>query len=566
MAQTTPTVFPLLHTQKFLPYVDSSLPAPSRTISSSGDAAVVNLAYNDWLSKDQIVRVFLASTLMEEAMAVIIGCRSSADVWSTLATTFNQQSKARELRLKDELQFIKKVPKDFELGFNYCSNNVRVRSFNIRAKICVPADDPLDDDDESEIVEKPFRFPSLSSSTNVTYLGHHAGYVRLLNSTKGRARMFYYFFEARQNKKTAPVVVYITGGPGCSGSLSLFYANGPFHLTHDLSLVWNDYGWDKVASILFVDQPIGTGFSYSTKETDIPTTSEEAAVHFYDFLQVFFKKHPEYADNDFYITGGSYAGHYIPAFAAQGLVIGDGWINSGVQTASDPDYAKNMTLINQSQYNKLIPLVSECLDKVKHVCGNGTHYNRTACGQAYLDCNIIFDTIVNSKPGLNPYDIRKKCEKSNDDLCYDFSNVGRFLNQKSVKRALGVDERMEFASCSNAVQNAMLGDEMRNLAVYIPELLDDGIKLLLYVGEYDLICNWLGISQSVHEMQWSGHNGFNTTDYVPFLVDGAEAGSQKSYGNLTFLKVYDAGHAVPMDQPKPALEMLGRWMQGHIPL
>ncbi|KAL3648881.1 hypothetical protein CASFOL_005284 [Castilleja foliolosa] len=104
-------VYPLLYTQKILPYVDGSLPAPSRTLSSSDDAAAVNPTYVDWLSKDQIVRVFLSSTLTEEAMAVIIGCRSSADVWSTLATTFNQQSKARELRLKDELQFIKKGSK-----------------------------------------------------------------------------------------------------------------------------------------------------------------------------------------------------------------------------------------------------------------------------------------------------------------------------------------------------------------------------------------------------------------------------------------------------------------------
>ncbi|GFQ00208.1 serine carboxypeptidase-like 49 [Phtheirospermum japonicum] len=240
--------------------------------------------------------------------------------------------------------------------------------------------DPLDN--ESEIVEKAFRFPLLS---NVTNLGHHAGYIRLPN-TKGLARMFYYFFEARQDKAKAPVVVWLSGGPGCSSSIALFYENGPFKLTDKLSLVCNQYGWDRVANILFVDQPIGTGFSYTTKETDIPTTSEEAAVHFYDFIQAFFGNHPEYVKNDFYITGESYAGHYIPAFAAQvlhgnknktglhinlkGMAIGNGWTNSEVQYATYPDYAIQMKLINQSQYKYLKDsLVPNCLREAENACG-----------------------------------------------------------------------------------------------------------------------------------------------------------------------------------------------------
>lgn len=67
----------------------------------------------------------------------------------------------------------------------------------------------------------------------------------------------------------------------------------------------------------------------------------------------------------------------------------------------------------------------------------------------------------------------------------------KFLNQKSVKDALGVGD-IEFVSCSSEVQNAMVGDQMKNFAGYIPPLLQDGVKVLLYAGEYDLICNWLG--------------------------------------------------------------------------
>lgn len=86
------------------------------------------------------------------------------------------------------------------------------------------------------------------------------------------------------------------------------------------------------------------------------------------------------------------------------------------------------------------------------------------------------------------YDIRKKCE---GDLCYDFSTMEDFLNLKSVRDALGVGD-IDFVSCSSTVYEAMVTDWMRNLEVGIPAMLEDGIKLLVYAGEYDLICNWLG--------------------------------------------------------------------------
>lgn len=86
------------------------------------------------------------------------------------------------------------------------------------------------------------------------------------------------------------------------------------------------------------------------------------------------------------------------------------------------------------------------------------------------------------------YDIRKQCEGK---LCYDFSNMEKFLNQHSVRDALGVGD-IDFVSCSPTVSEAMMKDWMRNLEVGIPALLEDGIKLLVYAGEYDLICNWLG--------------------------------------------------------------------------
>lgn len=62
--------------------------------------------------------------------------------------------------------------------------------------------------------------------------------------------MFYLFFESRNSKKD-PFVIWLTGGPGCSSELAVFYENGPFSIANNMSLVWNDYGWDKVFSLSF---------------------------------------------------------------------------------------------------------------------------------------------------------------------------------------------------------------------------------------------------------------------------------------------------------------------------
>ncbi|CAA2933752.1 serine carboxypeptidase-like [Olea europaea subsp. europaea] len=425
-----------------------------------------------------------------------------------------------------------------------------------------------------KIVEKSLLFPCVGDPTCVQYLGHTAGYYRLPHAKS--ARMFYYFFQSRNKPSTDPVVVYLTGGPGCSTSQAMFYVNGPFHITNNLSLVWNDFGWDKVSNIIYVDQPIGTGFSYTSDKDDIRTDSQEAAVDFYDFLQAFFEAHPQYARNDFYITGESYAGHYIPAFAdrvqkgnnnkegihinMKGLAIGNGLTDPVIQYKAYTDFALSMKLITQSDYDSLNQLVPQCMQGIE-LCGNSSGPS-SACSKAFDDCTGIFNRIVKINGQINYFDIRERCPAG--PPCYNFSNVPNFLNQESVRQALGVGD-IKFVTCNLSVYDSLKTDWMRNYEVVIPALLENGVKLLVYVGEYDLICNWLGNSRWVDAMVWSGQKNFVSAPSVPFKVDGVEAGLQKSSELLTFLKVYNAGHWVPMDQPKASLEMIKRWLQG-IPL
>ncbi|CAN1747553.1 Serine carboxypeptidase-like 49 [Linum perenne] len=385
-----------------------------------------------------------------------------------------------------------------------------------------------------KIVEKPLKFPNLIGDGKDGFaaaedLGHYAGYYNIEHSHA--AKMFYFFFESRNSKKD-PVVIWLTGGPGCSSELAIFYENGPFSIANNMSLVWNKYGWD----------------------------------------QAFFKEHPELAKNDFYITGESYAGHYIPAFASRvhrgnknnegihinfkGFAIGNGLTDPGVQYKAYPDYALDNGIIKKAQHDKITKMIPVCEMAIK-LCGTD---GSISCMASYYVCTGIFNSIMSAAGGINYYDIRKQCEGS---LCYDFSNMEKFLNLKTVRESLGVGD-IDFVSCSPTVYEAMLMDWMKNLEVGIPALLEDGIQMLIYAGEYDLICNWLGNSRWVHSMQWSGQKKFVASPEISFKVDGSEAGVMKTHGPLTFLKVHNAGHMVPMDQPKAAMEMLKKWTQGKL--
>jgi len=108
--------------------------------------------------------------------------------------------------------------------------------------------------------------------------------------------------------------MWLSGGPGCSSELALFAENGPYKVDSDSDVTSNEYSWNEKGNLLFVDQPVGTGFSHAgfgkgaRNEKDV---SEDMMVFFRGFLE----QNPEFKGRDFYITGESYAGHYVPAIA-----------------------------------------------------------------------------------------------------------------------------------------------------------------------------------------------------------------------------------------------------------
>uniref|UniRef100_A0A0W0FN62 Carboxypeptidase n=1 Tax=Moniliophthora roreri TaxID=221103 RepID=A0A0W0FN62_MONRR len=137
--------------------------------------------------------------------------------------------------------------------------------------------------------------------------------------------------------------------------------------------------------------------------------------------------------------------------------------------------------------------------------------------------------------------------------------------------ALGVDPNRTFTSCNMEVNKAFFaqGDDMHNSALLLPELINDGIRLLVYAGDTDLVCNFIGNERYVEQLDTQFRDEFAKAKLTPWvdLSTGRQVGEVRSAGgngltagNITFVRVYEAGHLVPFDQPSAALDMISRWI------
>lgn len=401
---------------------------------------------------------------------------------------------------------------------------------------------------------------------------HISGYFQL-NRTYD-AHMFYFFFESRSLKPDDPVVLWMTGGPGCSSELAVFYENGPYHINEDLSLERSEYGWDVNSNMIFVDQPINTGFSYSDDPRDRVYDEHTVAEDMLEFLQAFLEVHPDMADRDFFVTGESYAGHYVPAVSnrlflemkkpdagskinLKGFAVGNGLTDPGIQYGAYSDFA----LMN----NIISPTAARWVKATYPLCRIGIQLCNSwdvslVCQLSLQYCQTTqFAPIMAANPTMNVYDIRKECE---GPLCYDFSRLDKYINQDSVRQKLGVGDR-KWESCSTDVYFDMLGDWMKNFDPPIPAMLQGGIRVMIYAGKEDFICNWVGNQRWVDALPWFGKGQWAAAKEQEWVVDGESAGTAKAVGPLSFVKVDKAGHMVPMDQGANALDMITKFTRNQ---
>ena len=115
------------------------------------------------------------------------------------------------------------------------------------------------------------------------------------------------------------------------------------------------------------------------------------------------------------------------------------------------------------------------------------------------------------------------------------------------------------------MHTALLGDWMTNLAPKVTDIFNDGsVDVLVYSSDKDFICNWRGGEAWTDGCSWTGQKDFQKEDYKEWAVGSSAGGALKSHKNLSFLRVFEAGHMVPMNQPEAALQMLNQLMSGGV--
>ncbi|KAF8859724.1 carboxypeptidase-like protein S1 [Acephala macrosclerotiorum] len=389
-------------------------------------------------------------------------------------------------------------------------------------------------------------------------VNQYSGYL----SVGSNENMWFWFFEARNNPTTAPLATWFNGGPGCSSMIGLFQENGPCNFVNGASTPsLNPYSFNEYANMLYIDQPIGTGFSYGTD----PVTSTVTAA-------------PYYENRDFGIFTESYGGHYGPEFAAYfesqnaaiasgsvtgqnvslvALGINNGWFDPIIQEKAYVDFSYNNTyqaLISASQHTSYLntyttnclPLLQECSD---------TTGSDSACETADNTCYNDIEGPLSGVADFDVYDIRAPSDDPNPPDTYV-----TYLQSSAVMSAIGAQST--YAECPDAPYEKFTstGDDARSFLSTLSTVVQSGITTLIWAGDADWICNWFGGLASAEAIVYSGSSAFKSTAVSSYTVNGVAGGTFKSVGNLSWLRVFEAGHEVPYYQPALALQAFKQTM------
>ncbi|XP_020268604.1 serine carboxypeptidase II-2 [Asparagus officinalis] len=408
---------------------------------------------------------------------------------------------------------------------------------------------------------------------------HYSGYVTV-DEEAGRA-LFYWFFEAAEDPASKPLVLWLNGGPGCSSiGYGLAEEVGPFHVKPDgKSLYLNPYSWNQVANILFVDSPAGVGFSYSNNTNDVLSNGDErTAKDSFNFLQKWFKRFPQYKGRDFYLSGESYAGHYVPQLA-QVIVrsqksTGDKSVNLKgymVGNALTDDFHDHLGVF---QFMWVAGLISDQTYKLLNVLCDFESFIHSS-----EQCNKILDTASSELGNIDPYSIfTPSCPGSatfsQNKLLKRLHSVAKmgekydpcsekhstvYFNLPEVQHALHVNPAAapsKWETCSDAVYDNWR-DSSRSILPIYHELIEHGLRIWMFSGDTDSVLPVTSTRYDVDALKLP-----TVTPWHPWYDDGQVGGWTQVYEGLTFVTMRGAGHEVPLHRPKQALVLLKSFLAG----
>lgn len=388
-----------------------------------------------------------------------------------------------------------------------------------------------------------------------------AGYIDV---SEGKNSLFYWTFESRNDPATDPVVLFLNGGPGCSSLKGAMFVIGPGIVQANMTFKENPYSMNNNATIIYLDEPAGTGGSTVGKEV---STMNELSSDVIEFLNKYFEAFPRFKNLPFHITGISDAGHFVAAIAAKivdkqetniqlkSISIGNGLFNPLLQFQyirqifCDPtDSGTVNPILDEESCNNLEFYMPLCIEKLNR-CRTEPDYN---CTTAMMFCE---NTAWTQYSG-NWFDISRPCHNLTDDCYSQDAYYQQYMRQPEIIKFLGL-KKTNFDSCNITVRNLFYasGAQESSAETNLTKVLDANIPVLLYAGDKDSVYTYLGIEAVAKSLQWSGQKAFNQAKKQSWIFNGKPTAEVTRYKNLEYVRVLGAGHLVGWDFPAATSEL-----------
>ncbi|KAM7386132.1 hypothetical protein PAMA_008986 [Pampus argenteus] len=391
------------------------------------------------------------------------------------------------------------------------------------------------------------------------------------------AHMFWWLYYADSQSEELPLVMWLQGGPGGSGSgFGNFEEIGPLNR----NLQPRKMSWVQAASVLFVDNPVGTGFSYTDRPDGYATNVATVASDMLVLLQHFFTEKAEFQSIPFYIFSESYGGKMAAAISMEltkavgqgkvkcnfaGVALGDSWISPLDSVMTWGPYLYTTSLLDDNGLND----VNSAAAAVKQAVEQQQFQKATELWS-------VTETVVEQNTnGVNFYNIltQEPDEKRTSSPGEDYISLLRHrhirplhrqtlneLMNGPIRKKLGIiPQNVTWGGQADEVFSNMAGDFMRPVVDVVDQLLSAGVNVTVYNGQLDLIVDTMGQELWVKRLKWDGLSGFNNLKWTA-LDDPASPGVTgafcKTYKNFAFYWILKAGHMIPSDQGPMALQMM----------
>ncbi|XP_011686912.1 PREDICTED: retinoid-inducible serine carboxypeptidase-like [Wasmannia auropunctata] len=391
-----------------------------------------------------------------------------------------------------------------------------------------------------------------------------------------KAYMFWWLYYTTADTNAIydkPLIIWLQGGPGGSStSFGNFEELGPL----DVNLQYRNYTWVKDYNVLFIDNPVGTGYSYVTTTTAFATTNTQIATDLVECMRGFYKKLPVFEDVPTYITTESYGGKMGAEFALiwdlaqkagtiksnlKGVALGDAWISPVDSVLTWAPFLLSTGMIDTEGFQRI--------DKAAQITKNAVYYEEwTRATQEWARTqgvvleetyNVDFYNIL-SKMNPNSYDSltwNAMVSLTGITHCrYPYFDSHQSENSFSldalmngpVKKALGI--QVVHGSQSNAVFKYLNEDFMKPVIHIVERLLNEtDLNVFVYNGHMDLIVDTPGTLLWVEKLKWKNADTWKNSARRPLLVDDIVEGYIKAKDNFRMYWVNRAGHMVPKDNP-----------------